>query len=1130
MNRFSISSRSCASLAFVLAAALATGLASKARAAESPVAIVDNLDAPVSSDRVSQSRQKAQPFMTGAATYVLHSVELELADAASMSQAIVDIRLNAAGLPGALLATLDAVELIPGSLGTYTFEANTEVTLEPNTKYWVVLNNILGEIDWAVKTASSPGILDEEAVSDNNGSTWSSSNVANRFYLMKVSGGLIPRLTVMNGQAVETDGASQVNFTVILSGPPGDDATVLVSTADGTATGGSDFVALINQPFVFPAGGSTTHTITVAVTGDQLVEDDETFTISLSTPSPTRLILDDTGATGTIVDDDSALFDDFNDGNDSGWMRYNPLGSASFNVSGGGYRIQAGAVSPPPVRPVRAASGHTELNGTDFALGVEVTSWTAGLDQGFGLIARSGPYRVNDFSGYVFLYYPAISQAQIVRLENEFATTIGSASVTLDPAHEHWFSFSGTGDSLVGKIFRKDSLGVSLATVAATDDRIVGGISGVYVTARPSNNGSAIDATFDNFLASAVIPPLLAVGPESVSQPEGQGGATVYAFEVTRGGDVDVPLNVDWAVTVAGAGAADAGDFVGGLPSGTVSFASGQTSMPISINVAGDNVVELDESFELTLSAATSRGLILEGTALGLIQNDDSASLALGFGANPLQVYEGRDGIRTAVTLLQLSAPVDISVSVAVSTGDFTAFASDNDYIPRLGEVVTFAANETFLPVAIAVNGDRKAESEFEVFQLRVDSFNAAGRAVSLGQSVTSISILNDDLAVSVSGGPMELLEGSGAVSASFSYTVSLSAARSAPVDLNWSIAGTGASPTDAADFAAVSGMITIPSGMLSVPLAIPVTADFIREPLESFELTVGSVAAPAAPQSGAGNAGMTSPRVGLHGSAASATLGASGGLDGAGRLLLPDGTAASDGVAIALAAFGAVGDRSLTLRKLQDGFALLNYESMVAGGQLRELARFAVDSSSGHAGAFNGSASVIPTPNLERVFLFAFNAASPGNATAGGVFGRIESWFAPRNAGEPVSLDARVAGESYWGQLISSAAVPQAIDLRMAPLPGQPGLFEVVGTTVTGRIANDDEIDEIGLPDMTGGITINHAGQPNVSYDIQFSLDLINWTTFETVSTDGNGMASYTQPQINKIDRRFYRFRLVAP
>jgi hypothetical protein len=66
-----------------------------------------------------------------------------------------------------------------------------------------------------------------------------------------------------------------------------------------------------------------------------------------------------------------------------------------------------------------------------------------------------------------------------------------------------------------------------------------------------------------------------------------------------------------------------AADFVGGmLPSGTVSFAAGETGKTVTVNVAGDTAMEADEGFTVTLSAPT--GAALTGaSAIGSILNDD---------------------------------------------------------------------------------------------------------------------------------------------------------------------------------------------------------------------------------------------------------------------------------------------------------------------------------------------------------------------------------------------------------------------------------------------------------------------------------------------------------------------------
>jgi hypothetical protein len=65
----------------------------------------------------------------------------------------------------------------------------------------------------------------------------------------------------------------------------------------------------------------------------------------------------------------------------------------------------------------------------------------------------------------------------------------------------------------------------------------------------------------------------------------------------------------------------------GALPSGTVSFAAGETSKTITLNVSGDTVVESDEGFTVTLSGPTSGSVIGTASADGLIQNDDFAAI-----------------------------------------------------------------------------------------------------------------------------------------------------------------------------------------------------------------------------------------------------------------------------------------------------------------------------------------------------------------------------------------------------------------------------------------------------------------------------------------------------------------------
>ncbi|MFM6481891.1 MAG: beta strand repeat-containing protein [Microcystis panniformis] len=118
--------------------------------------------------------------------------------------------------------------------------------------------------------------------------------------------------------------------------------------------------------------------------------------------------------------------------------------------------------------------------------------------------------------------------------------------------------------------------------------------------------------------------PILAIAPTNVVESESHSGTKPFTFTVTRAVNTTGTNNVNWAVTGTGTNPANATDFVGGLlPSGTLSFAAGETSKVITVNVQGDTTVEPNETFRVTLSNATNGATITTATATGTIQNDD---------------------------------------------------------------------------------------------------------------------------------------------------------------------------------------------------------------------------------------------------------------------------------------------------------------------------------------------------------------------------------------------------------------------------------------------------------------------------------------------------------------------------
>ena len=112
-----------------------------------------------------------------------------------------------------------------------------------------------------------------------------------------------PELSVADATVTEGDtGTGNAVFRVTLAPAAGVTVQVSWTTADRTATAGSDYRAVSGR-LTFRAG-QTSQSITVLVLGDLLSEADEQFTVTLQRPSNATLA--DATATGTIRDDDDA--------------------------------------------------------------------------------------------------------------------------------------------------------------------------------------------------------------------------------------------------------------------------------------------------------------------------------------------------------------------------------------------------------------------------------------------------------------------------------------------------------------------------------------------------------------------------------------------------------------------------------------------------------------------------------------------------------------------------------------------------------------------------------------------------------------------------------------------------------
>jgi aryl-phospho-beta-D-glucosidase BglC (GH1 family) len=169
-----------------------------------------------------------------------------------------------------------------------------------------------------------------------------------------------------------------------------------------------------------------------------------------------------------------------------------------------------------------------------------------------------------------------------------------------------------------------------------------------FQAATGSGNTTASNLVLDN--SSTTPPPVLpTLSVTDASVIQDSSGTTDLAFTVTLSAASSTPVTVAYA-TADGTAAAGS-DYT--ATSGTLTFASGETSKLVHVQVPGDNTVDPNEALTLSLSLP-SGATLARASATGTIVNDNSAPApALSIGDTSL--VEGNPGYGSGSSFLSTS-------------------------------------------------------------------------------------------------------------------------------------------------------------------------------------------------------------------------------------------------------------------------------------------------------------------------------------------------------------------------------------------------------------------------------------------------------------------------------------------
>ena len=139
----------------------------------------------------------------------------------------------------------------------------------------------------------------------------------------------------------------------------------------------------------------------------------------------------------------------------------------------------------------------------------------------------------------------------------------------------------------------------------------------------PTNTTAITDSQGVGTIENDDTPPIISI--DSVSAAEGNTGTKTFAFTVSLSNPASTQVSVNYATSAGATNPATAGsDYV--ATSGTLNFAPGDTTATVNVTVNSDVVYDLNETFDVTLSAPSANATLAGGTSVGVgtITNDEA--------------------------------------------------------------------------------------------------------------------------------------------------------------------------------------------------------------------------------------------------------------------------------------------------------------------------------------------------------------------------------------------------------------------------------------------------------------------------------------------------------------------------
>lgn len=549
-----------------------------------------------------------------------------------------------------------------------------------------------------------------------------------------------------------TSAAVTAQFTVFLSDASGQSVTVDYTTANGSATAPADYVAATGTVTFSP--GQVSKTISVAVQGDALDEDDEKFFVNLSNPS--GAVFEDAQAECTIID---------NDPTPSLSIRDLSMAEGASGFSNAAFSVVLSAASGKDVKvdfasidgSALAPDDYTAVSGT-LIIPAGATIGTINVPiKGDLLDEPNETFRVN-LSNPINATI-ADNQALGTIRDDDPTPALSINSVTVPEGNSGTVNaaFTITLSAPSGQTVSVSAI-PSDGTARAPGDYTTGGVRLTFTPGQTTKTfivpvkGDLLDETDENFFVILSSPVNAGIGvgrgtgtindddaPPSISIDdlqigEGNSGQRIAALRLKLSAPSGQVVRVNAATANGTAIAGTTGDYVA-LPSTQISFTAGNVFAYARVTINGDELTEANETFLVNLSSPIN-ATISDTQGICTILNDDAApSLTI----NDVSIAEGNAGTKNLSFTLTLSKASGQAVSVKFASADGTAKAG-SDYVAQSGTLTFAAGGALTQKINIVINGDAVLEND-ETFVVLLSA--ATNASISKARGVGTIT--NDD-------------------------------------------------------------------------------------------------------------------------------------------------------------------------------------------------------------------------------------------------------------------------------------------------------------------------------------------------------------------------------------------------